>query len=97
MKTSNIFSQLISVAFNCNHFDYLSRKNADDNYVKHFTCWNQLQVMMFGQLCNRKSLRYLRSNTNLQNVKDQTPPNGKFPININRPKFYGTLVNKYIN
>ena len=30
-----------------------------DRYVKHFTCWNQLLVMMFGQLTNRESLRDL--------------------------------------
>lgn len=27
--------------------------------MKHFTCWNQLLVMMFGQLTNRESLRDL--------------------------------------
>ena len=25
-------------------------------YVKHFTCWNQLMCMLFGQFCNRQSL-----------------------------------------
>ena len=28
-----------------------------NHYVKHFTCWNQLAVLMFGQLYNRESLR----------------------------------------
>ena len=42
-----------------NHFCYLSRKYGGDRYVKHFTCWNQLLVMMFGQLTNRESLRDL--------------------------------------
>lgn len=33
-------------------------KNCDgDKYVKQFTCWNQLAVLMFGQLSNRESLR----------------------------------------
>ena len=27
--------------------------------MKHFTCWNQLLAMMFGQLSNRESLRDL--------------------------------------
>ena len=27
--------------------------------VKHFTCWHQFMCMMFGQLCNRDSLRDL--------------------------------------
>lgn len=30
-----------------------------DKYVKHFTCWNQLLALMFGQLSNRESLRDL--------------------------------------
>ena len=30
-----------------------------NRYVKHFTCWNQLLAMMFGQLSNRESLRDL--------------------------------------
>ena len=59
MKTSYVFSQLISVALDRNHFNYLVRKYEGDKYVKHFTCWNQLLVMMFGQLCNRESLRDL--------------------------------------
>ena len=59
MKTSYVFSQLVSVALDHNHFNYLVRKYEGDKYVKHFTCWNQLLVMMFGQLCNRESLREL--------------------------------------
>jgi hypothetical protein len=30
-----------------------------NRYIKHFTCWNQLLVMLFGQLTNRESLRDL--------------------------------------
>ena len=59
MKTSYVFSQLVSVALDRNHFNYLVRKYEGDKYVKYFTCWNQLLVMMFGQLCNRESLRDL--------------------------------------
>lgn len=42
-----------------NHFNYLVRKYNGDHYVKHFTCWNQLLALMFGQLSNRESLRDL--------------------------------------
>ena len=42
-----------------NHFNYLVRKYDGDKYVKHFTCWNQLLTLMFGQLSNRESLRDL--------------------------------------
>lgn len=35
------------------------KKYDGNKYVKHFTCWNQLLTLMFGQLCNRESLRDL--------------------------------------
>jgi hypothetical protein len=35
------------------------KKYDGNHYVKHFTCWNQLLSLMFGQLCNRESLRDL--------------------------------------
>ena len=53
-----VFSQLITF-LDRNHFNYLVRKYDGDKYVKHFTCWNQLLVMMFGQLSSRESLRDL--------------------------------------
>ena len=31
----------------------ISNKYSGNRYVKSFTCWNQLAVMMFGQLSNR--------------------------------------------
>lgn len=40
-------------------FDNLVTKYNGNKYVKHFTCWNQLLVMIFGQLTNRDSLRDL--------------------------------------
>ena len=42
-----------------NKFSYIVRKYGGDKYVKHFTCWNQLLALMFGQLSNRESLRDL--------------------------------------
>ncbi|MGM9812018.1 MAG: DUF4372 domain-containing protein [Muribaculaceae bacterium] len=51
-----VFAQLASFLYR-NHFNYLVRKYAGDRYVKNFTCWNQLMALMFGQLCNRESLR----------------------------------------
>ena len=51
-----VFAQLASF-LDRNHFNYLVRKYAGDRYVKNFTCWNQLMALMFGQLCNRESLR----------------------------------------
>lgn len=40
-------------------FDKLVKKYGGNKYVKHFTCWNQLLCMVFGQLSNRDSLRDL--------------------------------------
>ena len=53
-----VFAQLIAF-LDRNHFNYLVRKYAGDKYVKHFTCWNQLLTLMFGQLSNRESMRDL--------------------------------------
>jgi hypothetical protein len=37
-------------------FDSIVSKYNGNKYVKHFSCWNQLLCMMFGQLGNRQSL-----------------------------------------
>jgi hypothetical protein len=37
-------------------FDAIANKYNGNNYVKHFTCWNHMLCMMFGQLGNRESL-----------------------------------------
>ena len=53
-----VFAQLMAF-LDRNHFNYLVRKYGGNKYVKHFTCWNQLFTLMFGQLSNRDSLRDL--------------------------------------
>ena len=53
-----VFSQLLDF-LDRNDFNYLVRKYSGDKYVKQFTCYNQLAVLMFGQLSNRESLRDL--------------------------------------
>lgn len=53
-----VFSQMVS-HLDRNHFNYLARKYDGNKYVKHFSCWNQLLAMMFGQRSNRESLRDL--------------------------------------
>ncbi len=40
-------------------FDGFVSKYSGNKYVRHFTCWNQLLCMVFGQLTNRDSLRDL--------------------------------------
>ena len=55
-KGKYVFSQLLDF-LDRNDFNYLARKYGGDKYVKQFTCYNQLCVLMFGQLSNRESLR----------------------------------------
>ena len=57
-KDKYVFSQLTSLLNRSLFNDYV-RKYDGDKYVKLFTCWNQLLVLMFGQLSNRESLRDL--------------------------------------
>ena len=51
-----VFAQLTAF-LNRTQFNNYVRKYDGNRYVKHFTCWNQLLAMMFGQLSNRESLR----------------------------------------
>ena len=51
-----VYSQLLDF-LDRNDFNYLVRKYCGDRYVKNFTCYNQLAVLMYGQLSNRESLR----------------------------------------
>jgi Domain of unknown function (DUF4372)/Transposase DDE domain len=40
-------------------FDRMVLKHSGNKYIKHFSCWNQLLCLIFGQLCDRESLRDL--------------------------------------
>jgi hypothetical protein len=40
-------------------FDKCVSKHQGNKWIKHFSCWNQLMCMMFGQLSGRESLRDL--------------------------------------
>jgi len=55
-----VFSQLIE-QLPQKYFQRLVVKYDGDKYVKHFSCWNQLLVMMFGQLYGCERLRELVS------------------------------------
>lgn len=57
-KEKYVFAQLISF-LNEDKFRRIVTKYQGNRYVKHFTCWNQLLALMFGQLANRESLRDL--------------------------------------
>ena len=51
-----VFAQLLDF-IDKDVFLRIANKYDGNRYVKHFTCWNQLAVLMFGQLSNRESLR----------------------------------------
>ena len=57
-KEKFVFAQLAEF-LNGDKFRHIVDKYEGNSYVKSFTCWNQLLVLMFGQLSNRKSLRDL--------------------------------------
>ena len=57
-KSKYVFAQLVEFLDN-DKFRHLVDKYKGNRYVKHFTCWNQLLALMFGQLSNRESLRDL--------------------------------------
>lgn len=51
-----VFSQLLDF-IDKDVFLRIANKYRGNRYVKQFTCYNQLAVLMFGQLSNRESLR----------------------------------------
>lgn len=53
-----VFSQIV-LHLPARVFDGCVERFSGNKYVKHFTCWNQLLCMMFGQLSGRESLRDL--------------------------------------
>ena len=57
-KDKYVFEQMVGFLDNFK-FLRIVKKYDGNHYVKHFTCWNQLLTLMFGQLCNRESLRDL--------------------------------------
>ena len=57
-KSKYVFAQLVEF-LDYDKFRHIVDKYKGNHYVKHFTCWNQLLTLMFGQLSNRESLRDL--------------------------------------
>jgi hypothetical protein len=53
-----VFAQIVTF-LPARVFDRCVNAFKGDKWIKHFTCWNQLLCMMFGQLSNRDSLRDL--------------------------------------
>ena len=57
-KGKYVFAQVVTF-LPARVFDRCVLNHQGDKWVKHFTCWNQLLCMIFGQLSNRDSLRDL--------------------------------------
>ena len=57
-KDKYVFAQLTQF-LDRSKFNRIVAKYQGDRYIKSFSCWNQLLVMMFGQLSNREGLRDL--------------------------------------
>lgn len=55
-KGKYVFAQLLDF-IDKDVFLRIANKYDGNRYVKQFTCWNQLAVLMFGQLSSRKRLR----------------------------------------
>ena len=55
-KGKYVFAQLLDF-IDKDMFLKIANKYDGNRYMKHFTCWNQLAVLMLGQLSNRESLR----------------------------------------
>ena len=53
-----VFSQLVKFLPKTS-FDCIVMKFQGDKYIKSFSCWNQLLIMMYGQLSGSDSLREL--------------------------------------
>src|SRR5215471_15350520 len=53
-----IFSQLTEF-LDYDKFSYIVQQYNGDKGIRGFSCWNQLLMMIFGQLSNRDSLRDL--------------------------------------
>jgi hypothetical protein len=53
-----VFAQVMAFLDN-DKFSYIVKKLNGNKFVRHFTCWNQLLTLMFGQLSARNSLRDL--------------------------------------
>lgn len=64
-------------------FDGLVTKYNANKYVRHFTCWNQLLCMVFGQLTGRDSLRDLMISIEPHKPKYYHPGFGKGTSRLN--------------
>jgi len=53
-----VFAQLVEFLPQRVFDSFVSRYDGN-KYIRHFSCWNQMLCMLFGQLTHRESLRDL--------------------------------------
>lgn len=63
-----IFNQLVSFLPR-DFFEYLVKKHNGNSYIKSYSCWNHLLVMLWAQLTNRRSLRDLETSLRVHSDK----------------------------
>lgn len=78
---SYVFTQLVKFLPN-ETFDWIVKKYQGDKYVKFFTSWNHLLVMMFGQLAGCDSLRELVSKLGAHSKKSYHLGFGKTSVTL---------------
>jgi len=71
-----VFAQLIDF-LEYDKFHYIVKKYHGNKGIREFSCWNQLLMMMFGQLSNCDSMRDLCILTDAHHQKSYRPGFGK--------------------
>ena len=92
-KGKYVFAQLLNF-IDKDVFLRIANKYGGNRYVKQFTCWNQLCVLMFGQLSNRESQRDLVLATQVHASKAYHLGLGKSATKSNHQKLTrtGTII-----
>ncbi len=96
-KGKYVFSQLLDF-LDKDVFLRIANKYNGNRYVKQLTCYNQLAVLMFGQLSNRESLRDVVLATQAfiraLDLIDLTIAVGRKGMRLGRPKGHSDKVKR---
>ena len=63
--TTTVLGQLLQLLPRT-QFQAFTRQHNGDKYVKHFSCWNQLTVLLYAQLAEKESLREIEVSMRIQ-------------------------------
>ncbi len=73
MNNGNYVFAQISSFLSQRIFDRIVARYKGDHHVRHFSCWNKLMCMKYGQLSSRESLRDLVLTVNAAAQKGISP------------------------